>query len=1021
MTFITLCMIVRDEEVVIERCLESVYNAVDEIVIVDTGSTDSTKELASRYTDNIYSIKWTGDFSEARNFAQSKANGKWILVLDADEYVDYNNLKEVIENLKTADQLDEAYIVNIYNFTGAYGEKIVKHNSIRIFRNDSEIKYSRRIHEQIQKKEGQLKTNTSNLIVYHSGYLNRTVIEKNKSERNLPLLESEMNNSNNTAFDYFNLGNEYGGRGEIEKALNAYVKAYKMKPDFKYSWVSFCLIQIINCLITLKRYNDALQVIQDAEKIYINSPDFKCLKANVFLLQNRFIDAMEPLDDVLNNEEKYSNCITSIDYKEYRPHQMLGEIYRKIGDDEKAVFHFVKALNYNSSCFNSLYKLMETLARNCTYDEIVSFVQNNGFINDEINLHKLIKIFISLKNIDLANKYISLIKEDNLSKKGYEIKIDLIHGNGLKLESFLGEGSLEELNYMIGKGCFDIYDLILFGFVNNDKLLLDLLEKLIEEEREENLINFLVNNGPVNKLIKEGFAFLVERTLQYRRLDLFKKLTDCKTASSSEMNILIANLLYSYDFKAEAVNYYKKVDPNYYDDQTLVNLVNFNIDEQKEYKLASEWIISAISAGKLDYRLFECALKLHIEGEEKYTWDINNILEIAFQQYPGSQNLVFLNNIIQDQQQNETVDSSSKYIVGFFLETAFHYYVYESIINGLLNKNVECHLVINDNYNENPEMKEMYNSLIDFIHKLERTDLNAYTISMIRENSFIYDAMVSCYYSPLIENVAKKQVRAMYSLAKDYWTYSWWNVFYDKILCFGDYDYKKLNIYNNCSIVGNPKFDNWHRGKINIDQVKKKFLLDENKQNILYAPTYGHLSSIDDWFDEIRNLQENYNIIIKLHHGTAFRESEHLRRDKLNQGFENITTDSEDLFGLFSISDYVITDNSGMIFDSILAGQNTLLLNSEFQPKIDQNGTEQKIRDSLININKGMNIQGILGDEELLTKNKKQISKLVKKYYKITSGYSGELASSEILGLLTRGENDENTLLLSLRKQIFGY
>ncbi len=79
---ISLCMIVKNEEKVIGRCLDSVQDITDEIVIVDTGSTDCTKEIVSRYTDKVYDFQWIDDFSAARNFAFSQATKSYILWLD---------------------------------------------------------------------------------------------------------------------------------------------------------------------------------------------------------------------------------------------------------------------------------------------------------------------------------------------------------------------------------------------------------------------------------------------------------------------------------------------------------------------------------------------------------------------------------------------------------------------------------------------------------------------------------------------------------------------------------------------------------------------------------------------------------------------------------------------------------------------------------------------------------------------------------------------------------------------------
>ena len=102
MVTISLCMIVKDEEAVLERCLASVADLVDEIVIVDTGSTDGTKRIAAKYTDHIYDYSWNDDFAAARNFAFSKATKEYIYSADADEVIDsanrlrFRQLKEVL-------------------------------------------------------------------------------------------------------------------------------------------------------------------------------------------------------------------------------------------------------------------------------------------------------------------------------------------------------------------------------------------------------------------------------------------------------------------------------------------------------------------------------------------------------------------------------------------------------------------------------------------------------------------------------------------------------------------------------------------------------------------------------------------------------------------------------------------------------------------------------------------------------------------------------------------------------------
>lgn len=135
MVEISLCMIVKNEEKVLARCLDSIVDLMDEIVIVDTGSTDATKEIAARYTDKIYDFAWIQDFSAARNFAFSKATKDYIYTADADEVLDVENhsrfadLKQVLlpeiemVQMKYGNQLSHG---TAYNFDEEYRPKLFK-------------------------------------------------------------------------------------------------------------------------------------------------------------------------------------------------------------------------------------------------------------------------------------------------------------------------------------------------------------------------------------------------------------------------------------------------------------------------------------------------------------------------------------------------------------------------------------------------------------------------------------------------------------------------------------------------------------------------------------------------------------------------------------------------------------------------------------------------------------------------------------------------------------------------------
>ena len=114
MVTISVCMIVKNEEKVLAGCLDSLEGLWEELIIVDTGSTDSTKEIARKYTDKVYDFSWTGNFSDARNYSFSLAKGDYIYSADADEVLDEENRKKflILKNVLTTDS--EIEIVQMY-------------------------------------------------------------------------------------------------------------------------------------------------------------------------------------------------------------------------------------------------------------------------------------------------------------------------------------------------------------------------------------------------------------------------------------------------------------------------------------------------------------------------------------------------------------------------------------------------------------------------------------------------------------------------------------------------------------------------------------------------------------------------------------------------------------------------------------------------------------------------------------------------------------------------------------------
>ena len=146
----SLCMIVKNEEAVLRDCLDSLKELMDEIIIVDTGSTDKTKEIAAEYTSNVYDFEWVNDFAAARNYAFSKATGDYIYSADADEYLDEENrvkfkaLKKVL--MPEVEIVQMIYVTEQINHPT---ENFVKDLRPKLFKRLREFTWIDPIHETI--------------------------------------------------------------------------------------------------------------------------------------------------------------------------------------------------------------------------------------------------------------------------------------------------------------------------------------------------------------------------------------------------------------------------------------------------------------------------------------------------------------------------------------------------------------------------------------------------------------------------------------------------------------------------------------------------------------------------------------------------------------------------------------------------------------------------------------------------------------------------------------------------------
>jgi glycosyltransferase involved in cell wall biosynthesis len=226
---LSLCMIVKDEEAMLGRCLEAVRAAVDEIVVVDTGSGDATVQIAESFGARVLHHAWDGDFSAARNASFEAATGDWVMYLDADEVLVADDVQR-LRALAGRTWREAFYLVET-NHTGDLEDgTAITHDALRVFRNRPEYRFEGRIHEQIAHQLPSYlreRLERTTVRVEHYGYLGAVRGAKDKANRNLELLERQVAEGTDTPFLHFNLGSEYLASGDAGRALPHFARAWK--------------------------------------------------------------------------------------------------------------------------------------------------------------------------------------------------------------------------------------------------------------------------------------------------------------------------------------------------------------------------------------------------------------------------------------------------------------------------------------------------------------------------------------------------------------------------------------------------------------------------------------------------------------------------------------------------------------------------------------------------------------------------------------------------------------------------
>lgn len=358
---VSLCIIVKNEERFLDQCLQSVWSIVDEIVLVDTGSTDGTLAIANAHGARIHHYPWNDSFADARNHALDLAKGEWVLVMDADETFEAQDRQKIIDYINTT-QTQGCHFSIISYIGSAAGGGHTLHNSLRLLRNNGQYRYEGAIHEQIRRVDGkEIPPGTFDLLdirIHHYGYLNDVVQEKDKRGRNIPILERLLEKDPDDAFMRFNMGNEYVAAGNLLAGLEQYDWAYA-RMDITQAYAPHLFYRRAMCLHALRRMDAALSTMTEALAIYPACTDYEYLRGTIHAECGRYTLAADSFEKCLRMGEPPSVLKFMEDCSTTRPLLAMGQMYRRLGDYNRAIDCHVRAFNLDNSKRHILYSLGE--------------------------------------------------------------------------------------------------------------------------------------------------------------------------------------------------------------------------------------------------------------------------------------------------------------------------------------------------------------------------------------------------------------------------------------------------------------------------------------------------------------------------------------------------------------------------------------------------------------------------------------------------------------------------------------
>ncbi len=337
-------MIVKNEERFLEQCLQSVAGVVDEICIVDTGSTDRTVEIAQQFGAHLERREWRNDFAWARNEAIKMASFRWILMLDADEELKPESIP-ALQVLKSAPAETCGVWIRCYNRSDDYrGTGEMSHALVRIFPNNARVGFRGMIHEfvTLDGNSTGLAAVQAPISIVHYGYLKEVVESRSKAQRNFEIVKAAAEADPSDPFAWFNVGTTAFMMHDFQSARDALERMRELNGDAPRGFIAN------GHAVLAETYCDKLGDPKKGEEIARGALRFSPHYANAhfqlgksLVAQQRFDEARAAFEEAIE-DGKYSHQQFVVDDQVsiWKAHSEIGSSHVMQGDDRSAVQWF---------------------------------------------------------------------------------------------------------------------------------------------------------------------------------------------------------------------------------------------------------------------------------------------------------------------------------------------------------------------------------------------------------------------------------------------------------------------------------------------------------------------------------------------------------------------------------------------------------------------------------------------------------------------------------------------------------